>query len=68
MTTELFLLIHSGIFILTIFLSLLLVKLKDVRVTVSFLLIAAAMPIFNVWLLGILIYELGFIFWDRRRR
>ncbi|MBT9167212.1 MAG: hypothetical protein DDT19_00537 [Syntrophomonadaceae bacterium] len=70
MTTEfeLFLFIHLLIFLLVICLSLLLVKLRDgTRVTVSYLLIWAATPLFNVFLLGLLVYESVIIFLDWRR-
>ena len=56
MTTNI-LLIHFGIFILVICLTLLLLKLKDGRVTSWCLLIVAATPILNILLLWLLGYE-----------
>lgn len=68
MTTNIFLLIHFVIFILSIFLTLLLIKLKGARVTLWCLILIAGTPIFNIFLLGLLAYELIISFLDWRRR
>lgn len=66
--TRTVLLIHLIIFILNICLTLLLMKFKDARVTMWCLIIVAATPLFNIWLLCVLIYELLLTFLDWRRR
>lgn len=62
------LLLHFGIFIMTIILTLLLMRIKGARVTLWCLVIIAATPIINIWLLFVLIYELIIIFLEWRRR
>ena len=68
MTTYTFLLIHFEIFILTICLTLLLMKLKGASVTLWCLILIAAAPIINIFLLFILTYELIISFLDWRRK
>jgi len=70
MTTNLFLLIHLGVFILVIALALLLMKLRGAGARVNWWVftVVSIIPVYNIFLLVIFLYELILSLGDRMQR
>jgi len=70
MTTNLFLLIHLGVFILVIALALLLMKLRGAGARVNWCIftLVSIIPVYNIFLLVIFLYELILSLGHRVRR